>query len=76
MSNEPVKAQYESSMATFDTPRTIDEKGRVVVSQLTDREIMVEQLTLMRLVSDVLNAIGDNPMLSKMIPGQIGRAHV
>lgn len=47
----------------------VDVKGRQHVSEMTDRQIAEETLHLMRAFSDVLSAIGSNPVAAAMIPG-------
>lgn len=42
---------------------------RLPVSDLTDREIAEETLTLLRGFADALEAISSNPMMRAMVPG-------
>lgn len=55
--------------------RDRDDKGRIIVAQLTDREISVETLTLLRGLSDgmseVMAQIG--PTMAAMQSGPLGR---
>lgn len=51
--------------------RELDPKGRVVVKDLDDREILEETLATLRTIADAISAIGVNPagMLARMMPG-------
>lgn len=48
---------------------TRDGNGRIVVADMTEREILEETLILLRAFSDALSVLGSNPMLGAMIPG-------
>lgn len=49
--------------------RPTDEKNRVRVPYLTDREIAEETLATLRALADVLEAVGQSPMAAAMMPG-------
>jgi hypothetical protein len=48
--------------------RPTDDKGRVEIHALTDREIAEETLTYLRLLSDLMSEMAKNPMIGKMFP--------
>lgn len=53
----------------------LDDGGRIVTSQLTDREIAEETLATMRSIADAISMIGANPagmMARFMTPGISG----
>lgn len=49
--------------------RIVDSKNRPVVESMTEREIMEENLILMRAFADALAVISSSPMASAMLPG-------
>lgn len=51
----------ENSAVTQDL-RATDDKGRTVVSEMTDRELMEEVAHNLRALADVLEALGSHPM--------------
>ena len=48
--------------------RPTDEKGRLVHTAMTDREISEEILVTVRALADVLEAVGQSPMAAAMAP--------
>lgn len=59
----------EYAAMSGDTERPKDDKGRVIVQALTDREVAEETLYTLRALADVLEAVGQNPMARAMMPG-------
>jgi len=51
--------------------RPVDESGRIMVAELTDREIAEETLATLRQIADVISQIGANPssMMARFMPG-------
>lgn len=58
----------EYRAAAQEDPRAVDDKKRIRAELLTDREIAIESLVLLRAFGDALEALGSNPML-RAIPG-------
>lgn len=56
------------TMPTPVLPRETDEQNRVLVTQLTDREIAEETLLYLRNAMDLFVSIGNDPMIGKMFP--------
>ena len=54
--------------AAAGTERGKDDKGRDMVETMTDREIAIETLVLLRAFGDALEQLGSNPMLRAMMP--------
>lgn len=54
------------------TTRPVDSKGRTLVHAMTDREIAEENLMMARILGDVLQALGSNPMAAAMMGGMPG----
>jgi len=52
-------------------PAPIDDSGRIMVGELTDREIAEETLATLRQIADVISQIGANPssMMARFMPG-------
>lgn len=52
----------------------VDASGRIMVAELTDREIAEELLATLRQIADVISQIGANPagMMSRFMPGMSG----
>jgi hypothetical protein len=46
-----------------------DSHGRPLIHTLTDRELAEETVLILRTLTDILEQLGQNPMLSMMIPG-------
>lgn len=54
--------------------RTFDAGGRIMVPELSDREIAEETLATLRQIADVISQIGANPtsMMARFMPGMSG----
>jgi hypothetical protein len=66
------RAATASNVTTEDL-RERDEKGRIALHLMSERELMEESVTSMRALADVLESIGQNPMLKAMMPkGMLG----
>lgn len=48
--------------------RPTDDQDRVLIQALTDREIAEETLNYLRLFTDLLTQMSQNPMISRMFP--------
>lgn len=59
--------QHEYAMASMAN-RVRDEKKRLVIDTMTDREIQEETLGLLRQLADILEAVGQSPMAAAMMP--------
>jgi hypothetical protein len=62
---EAVQAEYAEATLPDDY---YDEQKRVNARYLTDRELLVESVVLLRAFGDALTALGQNPMLKAMMP--------
>lgn len=60
--------EYADKAATQDVFLARDDKGRVLVEHLTDRELLKESVILLRAFGDALEALSQHPMAA-MIPG-------
>lgn len=49
--------------------RTVDDKGRVVVQECTDRELLCEVASNLRVVADVISQLGESPAIAAMMDG-------
>ena len=52
----------------------VDSNGRIMVTELSDREIAEELLATLRQIADVISQIGQNPasMMTRFMPGMSG----
>lgn len=48
--------------------RTLDDKGRLNIEEMTDRELLQELVQSTRMLNDALEAASKNPMLSMLLP--------
>lgn len=54
---------------TYTPPGTgRDDRGRILVAAMEERQLLEESVLLLRALTDVLSALGQNPMLAGMIP--------
>jgi len=56
---------------SLNGPAPVDDSGRIMVGELTDREIAEETLATLRQIADVISQIGANPsgMMARFMPG-------
>lgn len=62
---EAIQQEYADAQPTPGT----DEKGRILVECLSDRELLKEAVGTLRLLTDILEAAGQSPMAAAMMPG-------
>jgi hypothetical protein len=71
------RKRYRNRDADIDGTMTIvpvDDSGRIMVVELSDREIAEELLATLRQIADVISQIGANPgsMMARFMPGMSG----
>jgi hypothetical protein len=61
----------EEDMDGRITLAAVDDNGRIMVTELYDREIAEELLATLRQIADVITQIGSNPssMMARFMPG-------
>lgn len=67
--SDAVNPQAVEDTVDSDT-RTVpvDNKGRPMPEFLSDRELLIEMCTHMRVMFDAITALGSNPMLAAFMP--------
>lgn len=53
----------------YSDSRPTDDRGRVQAAYCTDRELLIEMVTHMRVVSDVVSQLGESPAVAAMMGG-------
>lgn len=52
-----------------ETVTNVDAKGRPIIEEMTERDLLVEVAYNLRAFSDALETLSRNPMLAAMVPG-------
>lgn len=71
MSNSTEAPKLQDIYGRDTNGRGMDTGGRIMVSELSDREVLDETLATLRQISDVIAQIGANPsgMMARFMPG-------